>query len=289
MHSSLALARGVVYVGRCAKTAWISTFDVDGQRLEGGFDFRDEDAGRSSTCGLAVDEDHRVWVADSAGGRVRAFTLFGRPLVDVSDGAASARDARGVLGRPVGVAVRGCDDELEVAVASGGVRRHALQIFHPATGRVLSLRPEAGPRGSFQDLGGVCWRGENLYVCEGGAGAVRVYQDGALHWSLTLPTGGGGCFRPTGLAVLGDGSMVVACGDPSASALVHCEPGGRVRRVLAQGGEGEGQVDEPQDVVVDEDADGGPRAIVIDRAGERVQVFTLEGRCYGAFPQLTGT
>ena len=71
-------------------------------------------------------------------------------------------------------------DEIEVVVASGGVRRHALQIFHPATGRVLSLRPEAGPRGSFQDLGGVCWRGERLYVCEGGAGAVRVFQGGAL-------------------------------------------------------------------------------------------------------------
>jgi sugar lactone lactonase YvrE len=289
VHGSLALTKGIVYVGRCAKTAWVATFDVDGQRLEGGFEFRDDEAGRSSVSGLAVDEDHRVWVADGAGGRVRAFTLFGRPLVDVVDEGAASRDAQGTLGQPADVAVRGCDDDLEVIVASGGARRHALQVFHPATGSVRSLRPEAGPRGLFQDLSGVTWRGDRLFACEAGAGAVRVYQDGALHWSLHLPVAGAGRFRPTGAAVLEDGSLVVSCGDPVASALLHCDPGGRVRRVLAEAGAGEGQVDEPLDVVVDEHVQGGPRAVVIDRAGDRVQVFTLEGRCYGSFPQLTGT
>lgn len=299
MHGSLALNRGIVYVGRCAKTAWVATYDLDGHRLEGGFGFRDEATGRSSAAGLAVDDDHRVWVADAAGKRVRAFTLFGRALVDVVDeeadeeGAPGERgptaDVRGALGRPVGVAVRGCDDELELVVASAGRRRHALQVFHPASGGVRSLRPEAGPRGTFHDLAGVAVRDDRVYACEAGAGAVRVYVGGALHWSVEVAVAGAGRFRPTAAAPLEDGGLVIACGDPAASALVVTEPGGRVRRVLAEGGSEEGQVEEPLDVVVEEHGTGGPRVVVIDRAGERVQVFTLEGRCFGAFPRLTGS
>ena len=88
MHGSLAIAKGVVYVGRCARNAWVQTYDLDGHRLLGGFTFCDDTVGRSSASGLAVDEDHRVWVADAVAGRVRAFTLFGLPVVDVADAVA---------------------------------------------------------------------------------------------------------------------------------------------------------------------------------------------------------
>lgn len=285
MHGSLALAQGVVYVGRCARSAILRTFDLDGHPLEGGFEFVDEEHGRSTAAGLAVDTDHRVWVADSAAGKVRAFTLFGRPIVSVPS---EEGDKQGGLGRPVDLAATGCDDGFRLAVASGGRRRHALQVFDPKTGAVLSLRPEAGPRGQFQDLRGITWHGADLYVSEAGSGAVHVYRDGALHWSVHLPVAGARRFQPTGCAVLSDGSMLITCGDEDASALIWCHPGGRVRRILAESGTDEGQLDEPLDVVVEEHADGGPRAVVIDRVGERVQVFTLEGRCYGAFPTLTG-
>jgi len=118
---------------------------------------------------------------------------------------------------------------------------------------------------------------------------VRVYVGGALHWSVEVPVAGAGHFRPTAVAPLEDGGLVVACADPAASALVVTDPGGRVRRVLAEGGPEVGQVDEPLDVVVEEHVEGGPRVIVVDQAGDRVQVFTLEGRCFGAFPRLTGS
>lgn len=287
MHGSLALHRGVVYVGRCAKTAWVATYDLDGHRLEGGFAFRDAVSGRSSAAGLAVDADRRVWVADAAAGRVRAFTLFGRALVDVADPDEGEDDRHGALGRPVDVDVQGSDEDLRVAVASAGRRRHALHVFEPASGRVLGLRPADGPRGTFADLRGVSWGGDRLYACE--RGAVRVYREGALHWSLRLPVAGAGRFRPSAAAALTDGRIVVANADPEAGSVLLCDPNGQVRRVLAEGGEDTGRVVEPLDVVVDEEDEGGPRAVVIDQAGERVQVFGLEGRCFGAFPRLTGT
>ncbi len=295
MHGSLALARGVVYVGRCAQRAWVVPYDLDGHPLEGGLSFCDEVGGRSSAAGLAVDDDHRIWVADSEAGRLRSFTLFGRPLADVGDsdhgaGGQSRRkelDERGRIGRPVDVAVSGSDDELELVVASGGRRRHALQILHPASGRSLSLRPPAGPRGFFQGLRGVAYRAGRIYASETAAGRVHVYQGGELHWSLRLPAAGNARFRPTAVAPLEDGSLVVTSSDEGSGALLHCDGGGRLRRVLAEGGSAAGQVDEPLDVVVDEQAPGGARAVVIDQAGCRVQVFTLEGRCFGAFPKLS--
>jgi hypothetical protein len=59
-----------------------------------------------------------------------------------------------------------------------------------------------------------------------------------------------------------------------------------VLRVLAEHGDDGGQVIEPSDVVVEPEAsDRTRRLAVIDRDGERVQVFTLEGRCHGAFEE----
>ena len=63
MNGALTLHRSVLWVGRHAKTAMIASYDLDGTPLESHFHFRDEEAGRSSVAGLAVDADHRVWVA----------------------------------------------------------------------------------------------------------------------------------------------------------------------------------------------------------------------------------
>ena len=74
-----------------------------------------------------------------------------------------------------------------------------------------------------------------------------------------------------------------------ASALLLVDPAGRVMRVLAReplgpGDLEEGSIEQPGDVVVAPGADDGEtRVAAIDRDGERVQVFSLEGRCYGAF------
>jgi hypothetical protein len=87
------------------------------------------------------------------------------------------------------------------------------------------------------------------------------------------------------VAPLADGRLVLAVGGGK-SALLLCDATGHLLRVLARGGSDEGAVFHPSDVVVAEDEDDRrTRVAVIDRDGDRVQMFTLEGRCYGAFAE----
>lgn len=286
MHGALAHRNGILYVGRHAKTAGVRCYDLDGHALDGGFDFRDG-SGRSSVSGLAVDEDHRVWVADEPAGRVRLFTLFGRELLTVGGGPEEREDRVGSLGRPVDVAVCGIDDELELVVGSAGTRRHALQVFHPESGRVRSLRPGGDPQGRFRDLRGIAAAGRLVYASEARPGRVQVFRDGDFHFRFGVRASGARA-EPSAVAPLGDGRVVVAVGGET-SALLLYDGAGRLLRPLADAGPSSGEVVQPADVVVAEGAsDRATRVAVIDRDGERVQVFALDGRCYGAFADRVG-
>lgn len=291
MHGSLAFRAGVLYVGRHAKTAWVRAYDLDGRALGTSFSFRDADSGRSSVAGLAVDLDHRLWIADGAARRVRVFTLFGREVACAGDlgAAASEEDARGRLGVPVDLALDGEDDALVVAVASRGERRHALQLFEVASARVLSVRPRGDPRGAFHGLRGIALDGERLHACEAGRSAVHVYRGEEFHFEFPIPVNGGRHVAPVATALLPDGRSVVAvAGDTSA--LLLFDAGGRLLRTLASAAETPGapaSVDQPDDVLVVPGADDrATRVVALDREGERVQVLTLEGRCFGEFPGL---
>lgn len=282
MQGSLCLHSGVLYVGRHAKTAEIASYDMDGRALETRFTFRDETVGRSEVSGLSVDEDHRIWVADAPGRRVRAFTLFGQEVSALGGSPLEDEDRTGRIGAPSDVAAFGADDDLELLVASGGSRRHALQFFHVETGRVLSLRPFGDPEARFDDACGVARSGRFVYVCERRGGRVQVYRDGDFHFCFRVPAQGGVAFEPIAIAPLPGGRAIVATGGKGSSILA-VDAGGALRRVLASAGTESGSVFEPGDVVVEEGADARKtRFAVIDRDGERVQVFTLAGRCYGA-------
>lgn len=293
MHGSLAHHNGVLYVGRYAKTAWIRSFDLDGRPLETSFSFRDAVVGRSSIDGLAVDADHRVWAADGAGQSLRTFTLFGHEVAHVQDEPAGEgrEDARGRIGVPVGLAVAGADDELVVAVASAGRRRHGLHLLYPATGRSRSIRPRGDPRGRFHGLRGLALVDDWLYACEAGAGRVQVFRDGEHHFDIDCDPADGRDAAPVAIDVLPDRRAVIALSGES-SALLLVDPGGRPMRVLARDTDSDdaegGSVDRPGDVVIapGED-DRHTRVAVVDRDGERVQVFNLAGRCYGAFTSLS--
>ena len=86
MRGSLAIHEGVVYVGAEERTAHVRAYDLDGAPLEAGFKFRGAKDGAAAVDGLAVDNDHRIWVADGVGGRVLGFSLVGTPLVVVPGG-----------------------------------------------------------------------------------------------------------------------------------------------------------------------------------------------------------
>lgn len=286
MQGSLAFHAGVLYVGRHARSAKVASYDLDGHALETRFTFCDARRGRSSADGLAVDGDHRIWVADGAARCVRAFTLFGQEVACVGGAPEDELDAFGRLGVPAGVATLGADDDLHVVVASRGLRRHALQVLHPASGRARSLRPRGEPEGAFHGLCAVDVDGRDTFVCEAERARVQVFRDTDFHFEFPVPAPPGA--RVTGLACLPGGRVVVTvAGTEAGTALLLLDAAGRLARVLARGGEDDGALLDPADVAAAAGArDADTRVAVIDRDGERVQVFTLAGRCYGSFTDL---
>ncbi len=288
MQASLCLHRGILYVGRHEKTAYVETYDLDGRPLGSSFSFRDPRLGRSAAAGLAVDDDRNVWVADTPISRVRRFTLFGQEIgglglgLDEPIDPHDSVDVVACVRRPVDVDVVGDSDGLVLAVALGGVRRHAVQLFAEDGRCLASLRPGGDPHGRFRDVCGVALHERFVYVAEAGSGRVQVFRDGDFHFAMR-PTGAS--FEPTAIAPLADGRIVVATRGEGSGLLV-LDASGELARVLAHAGAAEGRVSEPTDVVVEQDArldDRHTRVAVIDREGERVQVFNLEGRAFGSF------
>lgn len=289
MQGNLCQRAGVLYVGRQSADAWISAYDLDGRTLATHFRFRDEQAEYSAVGGLAMDGDHRIWVADTPASKLRAFTLFGQQVATVGDDKDQMPDQPGLIGTPVDVLARGADADLELWVASGGVRRHALHYLRPALGEATSLRPEGDPRAQFRRLRALAQAGEALYALEGGAARVQVFRGREHHYSLDLSGMVGVGSQPVTLEALPDGRLVVAL-DGMEGALVLLDQGGHLQRVLAEGGSDTGQVQHPCGLAVaaeDELGDAGPlRIFCLDQDGDRVQVFSVDGSCYGAFPHL---
>lgn len=289
MPGSLAYSKGVLYVGTEEKTAHVRSFDLGGRELDAGFSFRGPEDSAASAAGIALDEDHRIWVADSVGGRLCVFSLFGEEVAGVGGFESGAHDKGGLLGQVVDVVSFGSDDAQEVLVASAGSRRHALQLLALGSGQSLSLRSEGHVDKRFRDLRGIERSdaelgGEFIWACERGAGRVQVFRHLDFHFAFRLPVAGGRAFLPNALRALPDGRLVLAQGG-EASALLLLDARGRLLRVLAESGEAEGQVNNPTDLaLVPEHSDRQARLVAIDGEGTRVQVFNLEGDCYGTFP-----
>jgi hypothetical protein len=287
MHGSLCLKNGVLYVGRHAATAHVQPYDLDGHALQGGFSFRGEN-GRAAVSAIDIDEDHRLWIADGAGERVRVFNVFGQEQAAPRALAAFAERDRERLAGLVDVSAVGVEDDTRLLLAAGGRRRHALWLVHLASGRAHSLRPEGDPRGRFDGVRRAAVHGRMVYACEAGAGRVQVFRDGEFHFLFRAPVPARRVrFRPHAVAPLADGRLVIAQGGADASALLVVDRGGRHLRTLAEHGEATGQVFEPTDVAIEEsESDHRTRVAVIDCDGDRVQVFTLDGVCFGAFPDM---
>lgn len=301
MQGSLALHDGVLYVGRHAKTAHVAWYDLGGRLLCRGFSFRDPRLTHATASGIAVDADRRIWVADTPADRVRCFNVFGTEIGGFggppADGAEPrATDVEGRIAAPVGVSVEGGSEELRLTVALGGVRRHAVLVFDETGACVRSLRPKGDAHGTFDRVRSVSTSGRFTYVCEGGRTCIQVFRDGDFHFafrtvpSRTLEAGP----EPRAARALPDGRIVVACGSADGSehgvgGLFLFDRAGRLVKMLAEPGAADGAVFEPSDVAVLAGEDERSTLIaVIDQDGERVQVFTLEGRCYGAFEELAG-
>ena len=286
VSGSLCLAGGVLYVGRYAKTATVCSYDLDGRALNTHITYRDSKCGSSSLTGLDLDQDRRIWIADSFAGKLRAFTLFGRPIVELGDAPEHHQDQRGRIGRPVDVLCRGEAPDLRVVVASAGTRRHAVQEHQIESGRTRSMRPMGESEGRFRQVVRLACFERELFVAEARARRVQVFRDGEFHYAFRVPLASGGWAEPAGMAPLEDGRLLLAVrGETSGVLLV--DRTGKVLEVLAEEGHEVGQVFEPTDVVVEAAArDGVRRAAVLDADGDRIQVFNLAGRCYGSIAGL---
>ncbi|MFT5286588.1 MAG: sugar lactone lactonase YvrE, partial [Planctomycetota bacterium] len=183
MRGSLALHDGVLWVGRHEKTAHVSAFDLDGRPLGRAFSFRNEAVGYAAVSGLAMDQDHRIWVADTPSGCLRCFTVFGAEVAAFG-GASVDCDVANELAEPVDVDLFGPVDDQQLVIASGGRRRHAVRLMEPNGQLVLSLRPLGDPRGQFVGLAGVTTAGRLILVSESGAERIQVFRDGDFHFAF---------------------------------------------------------------------------------------------------------
>lgn len=296
MNGSLGLRAGVLYVGRHADTAHVRAYDLDGRALGAGFCFRScDDGGGARISGLDVDRDRTIWIADHAAGRLRAFSVFGREVASFAqlrgapgNDTRGGEDRRGDLSHISDVSVLEGDEEDRLLVACSGRRRHALAIARQDGSFQAGLRSEGDPRGSFRALARATAHGRWIWACEAGAARVQVFRDGDFHFLFRVPARAGTRFEPTAAAPLADGNWVLAVRGEE-SALIVVDAAGRLVRVLARSGADTGEVQAPEDLVVEPGRDqAATRVVVLDRDAERVQVFTLTGRCFGAVEPLPG-
>lgn len=276
MHGSLALENGVVWLARYGKGGGLAAYDLDGHRLGPAFELGTVASGAPRVSGIEVDGEHGLWIADEERGCVRGFSVFGVEGKTLG----SERAARASC-----VATSGEDDGRRIWIGCAGRRHDAVQAYAPDGELVGGLRCMGDPAQEYRDVSGIAM-GERLsYVCEWRAGRVQVFRDLDFHFAFGLERGA--AFEPTAAAPLSDGRVLVTSRGAD-SGLFLFDEAGRLMARLAEAGEDSGQVFEPSDVVVEEGyEDRLTRIVVVDRDGDRVQVFSLSGACYGSFPELT--
>ncbi len=294
---SLALFEGVLYWGLDrGRGAAVCAHDLDGHPLEVELGPRPGDAAGAtgaSVSGLAVDADRRMWLADTRAGLVRGYSLFGREGASFAPqpGPLEAPAADYVDG-PVDLAVAPGETWTGLWVASGGERRGAVGLYLPDGTRLASLRSEGDPKRAFRRVVRLAVRGEELWVLEAGARRVQVFRRGEFHFLFDLRALAAGRTWPRALWPLSDGRLVLAvAGESGDDAVLLLDHSGHSLRVLVEGADAElgaeppeGRVLGPVDLAVEEAAeDRRARLVLCDLEGARVQVFNLEGRCYGSF------
>jgi hypothetical protein len=275
----------------------VTAYDLDGRPLGRTFTLRGEEGTATEIRAIAVDEDRRIWAVDAGSACVRAYSVSGAQVGRVGSLGDPDADRPGALGDPAGIAVEGVESETQVLMSRRGHRRHALLLLAPGDGSgetpvPRSLVPGGDPQATFRNLAGVALAGERILACEAGTGTIQVFRRGEFLFSIPLPSlgqrgrdaSGSPRLEPRLVSPLPDGRMLVACGGASGSALLLLEAGGGLAAVLAEDGTEEGRVHLPTGLAVEE----GPalpntRIAVLDRDADRIQVFTLDGRCYGSF------
>lgn len=307
---ALSLHEGVLFIGRYTGSGDIFVFDLDGRQLEAGFSLPPS-ANTTSVAitGLAVDGDRKLWIADAFAGRVRCVNLFGKVGADFAPAlgrleAPLSGATLGGDGAPVDVALAESSKWTGIFVATAGKRVGAIALYLANGTRLLALRSLGSPKEPFDRVARMSSSADLLWVVEAGARRVQVFRAGDFHFSFPVGRLGEQQSAPEGLpralAPVGDGRLVVAIeedvarGDASNAGLFLLTGRGLSLQKLAAAGTAEGQISHPIDIAVEAirpwpheteaEVDRRRRVVVLDLDGDRIQVFNLAGRCYGAFP-----
>ena len=292
--------QGVVYLAGGTDAGRVDLFDLGGRRLEGGFEVhpvaeRTGPLARVELAGLGIDDDRRLWLADGAARAVRGFTVFGQEGLRL--GAPQERlvhgdpDVAGVIGIPSAVAAHGHDEDLRLLVGSAGHRRHGLHLFTTGGQLVRSLLPRGDGHGRFEGISAVAIGGVRLFAAEQRAARIQVFE-GTEHCFDVEPRDGRG--RPVRVAALdsetGSELLLASAGttDGEQGEVLFLEERHWDRPTrIAQAGDEPGRVQGPLAVALTrEEARGERLAVVADRFGTRLQLFALDGTCYGEFTGL---
>ena len=286
MAASLALRNGVVWVCRSAGITRFAPYDLGGRRIGRGFEVPRNGHPRGDVRGIAVDEDRRIWAADGSRGSVRVFSAFGAESAGIA-----AREGPQSFADAAGIAVQGAEADLRILLSVRGERRHALFLVDPGSGSAASFRPRGDPAGSFSNLAGVAFVGRMAFACEPGRGTVQVFRDFEFHFEIAWRADGARTdrFVPRAVAAASDGRSIVAGALGDAGILLHFDAGGRLVRRLDQDlvHGPDGLEDDVCGVVLAEGAtERESLVLVLDRGGDRVLAFSLDGRSVGDFHDL---
>lgn len=292
---AIAFHEGILFVGENFGRGRVLVFDAEGRGVHAGFEL----GARSVVSGLVADSDRRLWIADTAARRVRAWNVFGREDAGFVARARQPETASAEDG-PLDVALAPGEAYTGVWVASGGVRRGAVGLFLPDGTRLEVLRSEGDPKRAFEHVVRLATAGELIGVLERGRARVQVFRGLDFHFAIPLERAlgelrrSGGAGRPVALGLLDDGSALVGFGpgeglrdgEAHPERILWLEPSGHVRReVLSSAGPthpGGATIAGLVDFAL-EDTHHGTALYVLDQLGQRVQVFNLEGRHWGSF------
>ena len=247
----------------CSGTATIRVFDLEDRRIASRFSFEGEGGGYADVGGIALAPDSSLYVPDTHGGCVRRFSLFGNEAERIgAPSGAVPRDRRGILAHPRAVCV---DSQERVWVASGDRPWvHGLQVF-AKDGRYLMSAAAFGERErAFGPALGLCAALDRIWVADHGNDCIQCFrEDGAFIAAYPMPEGRA---RPVDVVAL-EGRRAVLVQEPSPE--IHLAD--REFRFDAQLSSG------PKLIAPSALATLGDQLLVLDRDGERVLSFDLEG------------
>ena len=264
MYGGIAVTKNVLCLSYSDVSGRVFLVDLDEKRPVALWEYVGDNGGYADAGGIAMADDHTIYVADTRNDMVRRFSAFGKEIGVLGDAherrpGARSRDRQGVLDRPRAVA---CHGDLVYVACGEQWLRCGVQRFtrHGEAIKPLASFGTAGRR--FGAPCGVCASAAGVFVADTLHGVVQRFTvDGRFVSDTRTSTSEGDISRPVAVQVLADGSLLVA-DQGDVPGLKHIDGnGGQVTRVEGLG------LQDPVDLALD---DRG-RVYVLDRDGERVQ------------------